>query len=204
MKRLGLCASQAGLQLLEPLLQAGELEAIAVPAGLLNAQRPELIRHTDGPKGLLQEHWGELELLVGALAAGALVRLVAPLLQHKLHDPAVLLLAAEGPTLLPLLGGHSQQADTLAEQLAPLLQANVIQSGFSSSQGLPALDALGEAWGWRRGNGNWDELMHRAARHEPEVLYWRSPRVSPGPPARGAAGSEWGSAPPRRRCTFGA
>ena len=89
MKRLGLCASQAGLKLLEPLLQAGELEAIAVPAGLLNPQRPELIRHADGPKGLLQEHWGELELLVGALAAGALVRLVAPLLQHKLHDPAV-------------------------------------------------------------------------------------------------------------------
>ena len=79
--------------------------------------------------------------------AGALVRLVAPLLQHKLHDPAVLLLAAEGPTLLPLLGGHSQQADSLAEQLAPLLQASVIQSGFSSSQGLPALDAFGEAWG---------------------------------------------------------
>ncbi|MEK9631369.1 MAG: cobalamin biosynthesis protein, partial [Synechococcus sp.] len=170
MKRLGLCASQAGLKLLEPLLQAGELDAIAVPAGLLNAQRPELIRHTDGPKGLLQEHWGELELLVGALAAGALVRLVAPLLQHKLHDPAVLLLAAEGPTLLPLLGGHSQQADTLAEQLGPLLQANVIQSGFSSSQGLPALDSLGEAWGWRRGSGNWDELMHRAARHEPLSL----------------------------------
>ena len=92
MKRLGLCASQAGLKLLEPLLQAGELEAIAVPAGLLNPQRPELIRHAEGPKGLLQEHWGELELLVGALAAGALVRLVAPLLQHKLHDPAVLLL----------------------------------------------------------------------------------------------------------------
>ena len=104
---------------------------------------------------------------MGALAAGALVRLVAPLLQHKLHDPAVLLLAAEGPTLLPLLGGHSQQADTLAEQLAPLLQASVIQSGFSSSQGLPALDAFGEAWGWRRGQGNWDALMHRAARSEP-------------------------------------
>ena len=178
MKRLGLCASQAGLNLLEPLLQAGELDVVAVPAGLLNAQRPELIRHADGPKGLLQEHWGELELLVGALAAGALVRLVAPLLQHKLHDPAVLLLAAEGPTLLPLLGGHSQQADTLAEQLAPLLQANVIQSGFSSSQGLPALDSFGEAWGWHRGSGNWDALMHRAARSEPLSL-----EVGAGQPA---------------------
>ena len=114
----------------------------------------------------------------GALAAGALVRLVAPLLQHKLHDPAVLLLAAEGPTLLPLLGGHSQQADTLAEQLAPLLQASVIQSGFSSSQGLPALDTFGEAWGWRRGSGNWDDLMHRAARNEPLSL-----EIAAGQPA---------------------
>jgi len=166
LKRLGLCASQAGLQQLEPLLRAGELDAIAVPAGLLNPQRPELIRHPEGPQALLREHWGELDLLVGALAAGALVRLAAPLLQDKQHDPAVLLLAGQGQALLPLLGGHSQQADALAEHLAPLLQASVIQSGFSSSQGLPALDAFGDAWGWRRGSGNWDELMHRAARGE--------------------------------------
>jgi cobalt-precorrin 5A hydrolase/precorrin-3B C17-methyltransferase len=170
LKRLGLCATQAGLQQLQPLLEAGEIEAIAVPEGLLNPEQPKLIRHPDGPKALLQKHWGALDLLVGALAAGALVRLVAPLLQHKHHDPAVLLLASGGQTLLPLLGGHSQQADVLAEQLAPLLQATVIQSGFSSSQGLPALDAFGDAWGWRRGSGNWDSLMHRAARREPLSL----------------------------------
>ena len=166
MKRLGLCATQAGLQQLEPLLRARELEAIAVPAGLLNSQRPELIRHPEGPKALLQDHWGDLDLVVGALAAGALVRLVAPLLHHKQDDPAVLLLTGAGPTLLPLLGGHSQQADQLAEQLAPLLQASVLKSGFSSSQGLPALDAFGKTWGWRRGSGDWDGLMHKAARGE--------------------------------------
>ena len=105
MKRLGLCASQAGLHLLEPLLQAGELDAIAVPAGLLNPQRPEFIRHADGPKGLLQEHWGELELLVGALAAGALVRLVAPLLQHKLHDPSRAAAGRRGTNAAALTGG---------------------------------------------------------------------------------------------------
>ena len=103
--------------------------------------------------------------MVGALAAGALVRLVAPLLHHKQDDPAVLLLTGAGPTLLPLLGGHSQQADQLAEQLAPLLQASVLQSGFSSSQTARSR-CVWENLGWRRGSGDWDGLMHKAARGE--------------------------------------
>ena len=76
MKRLGLCASHAGLCQLEPLLRLGELEAVAVPSSLIDAQRPELLHDPAGPKALLLKHWSELDLLVGALAAGALVRMI--------------------------------------------------------------------------------------------------------------------------------
>ena len=166
MKRLGLCASKAGLCQLEPLLRCGELEAVAVPAGLIDADRPELLHDPAGHKAMLQQHWSELELLVGALAAGALVRMIAPLLRQKSQDPAVLLIADGGQTLLPLLGAHQGGGEREAARLAPLMQARLSHSGFSASQGRIALDSFGFGWGWLRGAGPWDQLMHRAARDE--------------------------------------
>ena len=73
--RLGICASRQGLAQLEPLLALGELEAVAVPAQLLQPNRPELIHGAEGQRPLLEQHWPQLELLVGAMAAGALSRI---------------------------------------------------------------------------------------------------------------------------------
>ena len=61
--RLGICASLQGLAQLEPLLALGELEAVAVPAQLLQPNRPELIHGAEGQRPLLEQHWPQLELL---------------------------------------------------------------------------------------------------------------------------------------------
>ncbi|MEB3177167.1 MAG: precorrin-3B C(17)-methyltransferase [Synechococcus sp.] len=180
MKRLGLCASKPGLQLLEPLLQAGELDAIAVPAALLDPHRPELLHHRDGSQKLLAQHWQELELIVGALAAGALVRLIAPQLEHKQSDPAVLLLADHGQRLVPLLGNHQGGGERFAAKLAPLLHAEVVHSGFSATQQRIPLDSFGKGWGWRRGSGDWDQLMHQAARELPLTLAQQAGQAEAG------------------------
>jgi cobalt-precorrin 5A hydrolase/precorrin-3B C17-methyltransferase len=168
--RLGICASRQGLAQLEPLLALGELEAVAVPAQLLLPNRPELIHGAEGHRPLLEQHWPQLELLVGAMAAGALIRLLAPLLQDKELDPAVLLLSGDGQQLIPLLGGHRAGGEQFAQRLAALLGNAVISTGLSSSQGRVPLDSFGEGWGWRRGQGNWDQLMKQAARDEPLAL----------------------------------
>ena len=168
--RLGICASRQGLAQLEPLLALGELEAVAVPAQLLLPNRPELIHGAEGHRPMLEQHWPQLELLVGAMAAGALIRLLAPLLQDKEQDPAVLLLSGDGQQLIPLLGGHRAGGEQFAQRLAALLGNAVITTGLSSSQGRVPLDSFGEGWGWRRGQGNWDQLMKQAARDEPLAL----------------------------------
>ena len=180
MKRLGLCASKPGLQQLEPLLQAGELDAIAVPAALLDPQRPELLHQREGVQTLLAQHWQELDLVVGALAAGALVRLIAPLLDHKGIDPAVLLLADGGQRLVPLLSSHQGGGERYAATLAPLLQADVVLSGFSATQQRIPLDSFGRGWGWRRGSGPWDQLMHQAARELPLTLSQQAGQLEAG------------------------
>lgn len=159
--QLGICASQEGFKQLEPLLNCAELEAILVPNHLLDEKRPQLIA-----SGKLSELWPDIELLLGAMAAGALIRLIAPLLQNKSTDPAVLLLSGNGEQLIPLLGGHAAGGDRYANRLAPLLQASVLTTGFSSSNGRIGLDIWGLAWGWQKGQGPWDELMKKAARNE--------------------------------------
>ena len=71
MKRLGLCASKAGLCQLEPLLRCGELEAIAVPAGLIDADRPELLHDPAGHKAMLQQHEDIKAFVKGTVADSA-------------------------------------------------------------------------------------------------------------------------------------
>jgi cobalt-precorrin 5A hydrolase / precorrin-3B C17-methyltransferase len=159
--QLGICASQEGFKQLEPLLNCAELEAILVPNHLLDEKRPQLLASNQ-----LSKLWPDIELLLGAMAAGALIRLIAPLLQTKNIDPAVLLLSGNGQQLIPLLGGHAAGGDRYANRLAPLFQASVLTTGFSSSNGRIGLDNWGFAWGWQKGQGLWDELMKKAARNE--------------------------------------
>jgi cobalt-precorrin 5A hydrolase/precorrin-3B C17-methyltransferase len=144
----GLSFSAVGDQLL------AQLEAAAVISG----QRP----HQE-----LADCWQSGRGLVIVGACGLVVRLLAPLLQSKDNDPAVVVLDPEGRHAIPLLGAHRAGGDRLAQQAAAVLGSQVISTGTSSGSGQLALDSFGEAWGWRRGSGSdadWTALMQRANR----------------------------------------
>ncbi len=113
----------------------------------------------------LVERWGSAEAFVVVGACGLVVRQIAPLLQGKHQDPAVVVLDPLGRFVIPLLGAHGAGADALSERVAAVLGGQVVATGHSSGQGLLALDSFGRAWGWRRSpSGDWGDLMRRAAR----------------------------------------
>ena len=69
-------------------------------------------------------HVGQLfqagQTIIGVMATGALIRLIAPHIRDKLSDPAVLSVADDGSTVVPLLGGHhgsNQMARVIAAQI---------------------------------------------------------------------------------------
>ncbi len=71
-------------------------------------------------KTTVQELFNQDIAIVGLCAAGILIRSIAPLLQDKLHEPAVIAVASDGSTVVPLLGGlHG--ANDLARQIAAVL-----------------------------------------------------------------------------------
>jgi cobalt-precorrin 5A hydrolase / precorrin-3B C17-methyltransferase len=118
----------------------------------------------------LKEHlasiWDEHQAFVFCLATGAVVRLIAPLLQHKAQDPAVVVIDAQGDYVISLCSGHQGKADLLAQAIAASLGATPIITGASSNLSLPAIDTLGFIYGWRKGEGDWTGVMAAIAKQE--------------------------------------
>ena len=61
--------------------------------------------------------------IVAVMASGAVVRLLAEVLEDKHSEPPVLAVAEDGSSVVPLLGGH-HGANNLARQLADALQSH--------------------------------------------------------------------------------
>lgn len=104
----------------------------------------------DGPvAALIAQQWPQGRALVLVMAAGIAVRACAPLLGHKSSDPAVICLDEAGNSVIPLLGGHRAGANALARQIADITGGHAAITTASDTQGLPALDLLGQEQGWR-------------------------------------------------------
>ncbi|WP_420402546.1 precorrin-3B C(17)-methyltransferase [Nisaea sp.] len=86
---------------------------------------------------------GEPILFVGA--AGALIRVLAPLLADKTGEPPVLAVAEDGSAVIPLLGGH-RGANNLAREAADVLgTVAAITTASDLALGI-ALDAPPPGW----------------------------------------------------------
>jgi cobalt-precorrin 5A hydrolase/precorrin-3B C17-methyltransferase len=115
----------------------------------------------------LGDRWGQYDHFIFALATGAVVRLIAPLLKDKATDPAVVVVDEAGQFAISLCGGHQGGADRLARTVSQYLQATPILTGSANHQQLPALDLLGQPFGWRRGTGDWTAVSAALARGGP-------------------------------------
>ncbi|MGL5193665.1 MAG: precorrin-3B C(17)-methyltransferase [Chroococcales cyanobacterium] len=125
--------------------------------------------------GSLTDHlakiWPDCRAFIFCLATGAVVRAIAPLLQHKSIDPAVVVVDEAGKFTISLCSGHQGGADSLTQAIAYHLGATPVLTGASSALQLPGIDVLGAPFGWTRGEGNWTAVSAAIARQEPvEVI----------------------------------
>lgn len=122
-------------------------------------------------QGALKDHiallWQTHRSLIFCLATGAVVRLIAPLLQDKATDPAVLVLDAAGQVVISLCGGHQGGADQLTRTIAQQLGATPILTGGANDLNLPGIDVLGVPFGWQKGTGDWTGTSAAIARQAP-------------------------------------
>ncbi|MFE9188468.1 precorrin-3B C(17)-methyltransferase [Micromonospora sp. NPDC007208] len=91
----------------------------------------------------LRTAWAGCDAVIAFLAAGAVVRIVAPLLDDKRTDPAVVVVDEAARHAVALLGGHAGGGNALAERVAALLDARPVITTATDAVDLPGLDTLG-------------------------------------------------------------
>ena len=91
----------------------------------------------------IEDAFVECDGVVSFLAAGATVRLLAPLLQDKAVDPGVVVVDEAQRFAVALVGGHGGGANELAHRVADVLGATAVVTTATDAVGLPGLDTLG-------------------------------------------------------------
>ncbi len=127
------------------------------------------------PPGSLAEAvaqtWPTVQGCLFVLATGSVVRLIAPLLEDKHRDPAVVVVDESGRWVISLCGGHLGGADALARRVAAALGVEPILTSGSEGLRIPPLDLLGDPYGWRRGQGDWNGVAAALNRGEPVAVH---------------------------------
>ena len=154
----GLGFSSASTAVLTRLQQAGLVDGHVGP------------HDQPAPRDYLLREWSSASAFVVVGACGLVTRLIAPLLSSKDRDPAVVVVDPEGRFAIPLLGGHAAGAEQLSQRVAASLGGQAVLTGATAAMGRLNLDSFGQAWGWRRGQGDWSGLMQAAARDNAPLL----------------------------------
>ena len=136
-----------------------------VPESILPPNVPECQGFSGSLRSLLTDLWPRQRGFVFCLAAGAVVRLIAPLLQDKATDPAIVVVDETRQFAISLCSGHQGGAEQLARLVAEQLGATPVLTGTSISNALPGIDLLGAPFGWRRSEGDWTGVSAAIAKH---------------------------------------
>lgn len=89
---------------------------------------------------ILAENWLKFDGFVCIMAAGIVVRAIAPLLKDKKHDPCLVVMDEKGRHAVSLLSGHLGGGNELARRVATTTNGEAVITTASDTLGLAALD----------------------------------------------------------------
>ena len=101
-----------------------------------------------GVQSLVDRLWPDYGGFVFIMATGIVVRTIAPLLQAKDRDPAVVVLDDAGRFAVSLLSGHIGGANALAKTCANLIGSIPVITTATDVNELPSFDMLAQENGW--------------------------------------------------------
>lgn len=115
------------------LTEAGQRLALEISKRLLSYQTSEkqIVDVWYKPKPFaetVQQAFRRGERLIFICATGIVVRTLAPVMQDKHNDPAILVLDEAGKFVIPLLSGHEGGANDWANQVSELMSAQLVMT----------------------------------------------------------------------------
>lgn len=114
--------------------------------------------------------WNNTDCFVFVGAMGICVRTIAPLIEDKHIDPAVLCVDSRGKEVVSVLSGHVGGANEIASRLALELGAHPVITTQTDGSGLWPLDLLAKRFGWREESDDLNRQIFLYAEGKPTAL----------------------------------
>lgn len=111
-------------------------------AEALSATLPGYIYNKENYKDGIKEWWDRADALVFIMASGIVVRCIAPYIQSKTSDPAVIVIDQNGRFVISLLSGHLGGANALAVKIAGICGGTPVITTATDVAGVPAMDVF--------------------------------------------------------------
>ena len=116
-------------------------------------------------------HWQDFDAFVFIGAMGICVRTIAPYVEDKHTDPAVVCVDSFGNHVISVLSGHVGGANELTKQIAGALGVDPVITTQSDNAGLWALDTIYENYDWHMSYvGNLNNAVGKFVNREPVAL----------------------------------
>ncbi|NCC97327.1 MAG: hypothetical protein EOM02_10855, partial [Synergistales bacterium] len=126
----------------------------------------------DQLRSSVSQAWGQSKAIVMVGSIGVAVRVIAPLLQDKETDPAVIVVTEDGKTVIPLTGAHLGGGTDLSRSLGIGLEAEVVLTTSSDRTSSIAPDLLCSRWGWKIEGKRGLVDTNGALLDGKDLLYW--------------------------------
>lgn len=99
-------------------------------------------------RSMVNGQWSKYDAFVFIGAMGICVRTIAPLVEDKHSDPAVVCIDSLGQNVISVLSGHVGGANNLTREIAGIIGAREVITTQSDNAGLWALDTFEERFDW--------------------------------------------------------
>ena len=154
MKTAIIVISEASISMAKTLKQ--ELPDSEIFSTIANAD----CRHIPALQEAVPQLFRDSDALIFIGAMGICVRAIAPCIEDKKTDPAVLCVDSTGRYVISVLSGHVGGANGLTQYVAGILGAEPVITTRSDRTGLWALDTLGKKYDWQPIPGENCDMNH--------------------------------------------
>ncbi|MCM0272458.1 precorrin-4 C(11)-methyltransferase [Bacteroides hominis (ex Liu et al. 2022)] len=154
MKTAIIVISEASISMAKTLKQ--ELPESEIFSTIANAD----CRHIPALQEAVPQLFRDSDALIFIGAMGICVRAIAPCIEDKKTDPAVLCVDSTGRYVISVLSGHVGGANGLTQYVAGILGAEPVITTRSDRTGLWALDTLGKKYDWQPIPGENCDMNH--------------------------------------------
>ena len=137
-----------------------------IASELQRAYNAKAIKRTDVGK-----LWQKYDAFVFIGAMGICVRTIAPYINDKHEDPAVICIDSTGLNVISVLSGHIGGANDLTRKISALIGAREVITTQSDNAGLWALDTLAERFNWAiASDDDMNKCIYAFVNREPTAL----------------------------------